>query len=90
MDYLLQKSCTQAPQGESTETGSETPLVLTLALLYFEHFAHLPTERAEILKDALCFCLKGALGSMSDLGCPCVHLSQTDWADWFPSPQSLF
>lgn len=26
MDYLLQKSCTQAPHRESRETGSETPL----------------------------------------------------------------
>lgn len=26
MDYLLQKTCTQAPHRESRETGSETPL----------------------------------------------------------------
>lgn len=26
MDYLLQKSCTQAPHRESRETGSEMPL----------------------------------------------------------------
>lgn len=71
MDYLLQKSCTQAPHRESTETGSETPLgpdpcfycILSILSTFLQ------TEQG--CSKVVCISAsKAAWEALSDLGCP--------------------
>ena len=89
MDYLLQKSCTQAPQGESRETGSETPLGPDPC--FYCILSILPTSPQREQESSKMLCVsasKGALGSMSDLGCPSCP-PEPDWLGWLVSISSV-
>lgn len=71
MDYLLQKSCIQAPHRESRETGNETPLRPDPC--FYSILGILPTfsQTEQECSKMLCISAsKAAPGALGDLGCP--------------------
>lgn len=89
MDYLLQKSCTQAPHRESTETGGETPL--GPGPCFYCILSILPTFPQTEQESSKMFCIsasKAALGALSDLGCPSWP-PEPGWPGWLISISSV-
>lgn len=79
MDYLLQKSCTQAPYRESRETGNEASLgpdpCFSSILSILPTF---PQTEQECSKMLCISASKAAPGAPGDLGCPSCA-PEPDW-----------